>query len=177
MTIDLFMTSAIFSLHRLGAIVIERPSAGSGSLLGDSLRVEQRTLTPLVLVRIQVPQPNLKSLYFRVVAVIGLRSRRSTTRLLINHCQPHLGHGSECAQALRQLISDFGDRGVDRGWHYAAVDAWYQLAEPAGRLSVFLGLGFGPGSNPSLWACLRCSFRARRIASPISRARFSDGFS
>ena len=27
------------------------------SLLGDSLRVEQRTLTPLVLVRIQVPQP------------------------------------------------------------------------------------------------------------------------
>ena len=28
------------------------------SLLGDSLRVEQRTLTPLVLVRIQVPQPN-----------------------------------------------------------------------------------------------------------------------
>ena len=28
-----------------------------GALLGNSLRVEQRTLTPLVLVRIQVPQP------------------------------------------------------------------------------------------------------------------------
>jgi hypothetical protein len=29
----------------------------AGFLLGNSLRVEQRTLTPLVLVRIQVPQP------------------------------------------------------------------------------------------------------------------------
>gem|GEM_PF-5026465 len=34
-----------------------RQAAYAGSCLGNSLRVEQRTLTPLVLVRIQVPQP------------------------------------------------------------------------------------------------------------------------
>jgi hypothetical protein len=32
--------------------------AGRPNVLGNSLTVEQRTLTPSVLVRIQVPQPN-----------------------------------------------------------------------------------------------------------------------
>src|SRR5690606_31016991 len=35
----------------------------------------------------------------------------------------------------------------------------------------------GAGSRPSRWAFLRASLRARRTASPFSRARFSEGFS
>ena len=44
-----------------GRAAVSRPPAPKAShavgLLGDSSTVEQRTLTPLILVRIQVPQP------------------------------------------------------------------------------------------------------------------------
>ena len=49
-----------------GRAAVSRPPAPKAShavgLLGDSSTVEQRTLTPLILVRIQVPQPTQKGL-------------------------------------------------------------------------------------------------------------------
>ena len=45
----------------------QRP-ASKAALLGNSLMVEQRTLTPLVLVRIQVPQP-LDIIEFSIIHV------------------------------------------------------------------------------------------------------------
>src|SRR6185369_10982580 len=42
---------------------IDQPSGSSRKELGDSLTVEQRTLTPLVKVRILVPQPTKSRTY------------------------------------------------------------------------------------------------------------------
>ena len=46
-----------------------------------------------------------------------------------------------------------------------------------GRAAPGRGFGFGIGRSPSRWASLRACLRPRRIASPFSRARRSDGFS
>jgi hypothetical protein len=68
------------SHNHLLVIVKIRPRIQAKSLslqakeLGDSLTVEQRTLTPLVLVRIQVPQPT------HVLAFPLARARRPTAR-------------------------------------------------------------------------------------------------
>jgi hypothetical protein len=55
-----------------------RKDAAQGARLGDSSTVEQRTLTPSILVRIQVPQPNLAFCRFDALAHLSKRvgSRR-----------------------------------------------------------------------------------------------------
>ncbi len=57
------------------------PRSAGQSPLGDSSTVEQRTLTPLILVRIQVPQPNLRRRSQQGRALAACRPRGASGRL------------------------------------------------------------------------------------------------
>jgi hypothetical protein len=46
---------------------------------GDSSTVEQRTLTPLILVRIQVPQPGILLKTLRICSFLGRRNSLETS--------------------------------------------------------------------------------------------------
>jgi hypothetical protein len=74
---------------------------GAYDLLGNSLTAEQRTLTPSVLVRIQVPQPNLA--FRRRGAFACFRASSDSGR-------------------FRQKIKGLNDSGIARAGH------WHGLA-------------------------------------------------
>jgi hypothetical protein len=66
--------------------------------LGDSSTVEQRTLTPSILVRIQVPQPNIfNALFARLVA--ANEAVRSAVRGFVAH--PFSAKGSIARKQIR----------------------------------------------------------------------------
>jgi hypothetical protein len=89
-------------VHRLDyapacqSLYFSRLFAGSG--VGDSSTVEQRTLTPLVMVRIQVPQPSNFVMSLRIFSVRGRRSDKWTVPVVTL-----LGDGSKRFNELGRI--------------------------------------------------------------------------
>jgi hypothetical protein len=95
-----------------------RKDAAQGARLGDSSTVEQRTLTPSILVRIQVPQPNLNDLNAmgRPNCDVGRHGIASTTEL---RARPH----GYVTKPMRAIACVTGPRDTSARFSLEAIDA------------------------------------------------------
>lgn len=102
-----FFSKQLFASRRLLFISPphRRVAQRCDPLLGNSSTVERRTLTPLILVRIQVPQPiSSFSLYFR--GLIGRPKTGTDFRITFpDHADPRLASGHALDQHLPLVTS------------------------------------------------------------------------